>query len=448
MRFEAGFILLSLTVAPFAGAQELPSPNASPLSAINTVPLSEKEAVNTLIQNSMRWKQALEVVSEAKAKHEQANAALLPHVALSMREIGGRINLLQYGITELGDINYFAFGASMLEMSYGVFDQLSSRRERAAAENEQSSIFANQSNQTDLIYYLLAQYTLTQKWQRLVRNRTAAIDNIQKLKVLAEEKFNSGIGIDLDVKRVETRLAMAKVKFLDSIGNHEKAKGDLSALMGVEPIQRPLIEIDQLLPIPAAFQKVEPTEALQTRPDFLANHHLIDAARLWLDSVEGQRWPKIEVLGEVGIAGTSIVDGASKGIVGTFGVFLTLPLYTGGYLDAQAAEAHTNFAKASFQEDQIAMDAKNQMQSASRQFDLAKEALEVAQHSEELSSEELELANRRFKLGAAGNLDVISSQVNFAQAQDDLAEAWSNYRQATYQLLKANNKLRTYVDAL
>jgi len=424
-------------------AETTPNTYVPPSGPILTI----KEVLESLKKTSYRWKQIDEAIPEAEAKASQAKAALLPHFSFGMREIVGRVNLLQYGITELNGLDYFSFGATVLQMSYSLFDLSSSSRVDAANQYSKSAQYNTESNQNEFTFYLLSQYTLTQKWQSLIKNRSKAVENIENLKQLAEEKVRSEVGIDLDVKRAQTRLAMARVKFLDSVGNFEKAKRDLAGLLGVEAINRPVEDIEKMIPLAFDPEKLAPQDVLESRPDRKANHLLAESAQNMVKSEERLRWPRVDFIGEFGIAGTTIFDGGSNGLVGTAGIFLTMPLYTGGFISAKESEARANESKATLQNDQLAIDIQNQFQGSVYQYSLARKALEVSQQGAELASDELKLTKRRFQLGIGGNFDIITSQASFSQAQDDLTEAWFNYRLATLQILKVSNKLQSFLEA-
>jgi len=424
------------------------NPSTSATSEKTDLPFTEKEALALLKQNSIRWKQSLETISAAEAKLQQAKAAFLPHFSVGIREIIGRVNLLQYGIVTGTPLNYFSFGSTSLQLTYSLLDPALSKQGEAANSYAKSSHYSTESTQDDLIYYLLCQYSVAQKWQSLVKNRRASVQNMEKLKQLAEEKLYSEVGIDLDVKRVETRLAMVQIKEFDSIGNFEKAKRDLAALLGIDPIYRPMEPIDHIIPLSFDPSQISIQEVIDNRADRQATHYITEAAENIVKMEEKHQWPKLDFLGEAGIAGSTVFDGSSNGLVGTAGIFLNIPIYTGNLITGKIAEARANKTRAEYQEDQLIIDVKNQVQGSLYQYTLSQKALAASQKSIELATDELRLANQRFELGAGGNFDVIASQMNFAQAQDDLTEAWFNYHQATLQFLKVTNKLRTYAESL
>jgi outer membrane protein TolC len=65
------------------------------------------------------------------------------------------------------------------------------------------------------------------------------------------------------------------------------------------------------------------------------------------------------------------------------------------------------------------------------------ETHEVSSVAVEQSQEDLRLANERFKVGAGTQLDVITAQVNLAQARRDLVDAQINAIKFRRQLERA-----------
>lgn len=93
---------------------------STPLCADELRVFTEYDAYDLLTTKSLRWKQANEGVNEANAKLTQAKSLLLPHFNFGVDEFVGRINLLQYGFSDPGDLSVFTFGSTTISFAYNL----------------------------------------------------------------------------------------------------------------------------------------------------------------------------------------------------------------------------------------------------------------------------------------------------------------------------------------
>jgi outer membrane protein TolC len=212
---------------------------------------TQKEALEILKSHSPRWTQAQEGIQEASAKLLQAKSARLPHISFGLREFAGRINLLQYGFTSPGDLNFFTFGSTTLIAGYEILNSPANLRLEAAEQNVSSANSHLKSNQIDLIFYALILYTQLQRWENLAHNRSKNLENMEQLKNLAKQKWKSELGISLDYKRAEARQAMGKIKLLEAQSNASKTRNELATLLGIPSIDRPVISIEKEILFPS-----------------------------------------------------------------------------------------------------------------------------------------------------------------------------------------------------
>lgn len=116
---------------------------------------------------------------------------------------------------------------------------------------------------------------------------------------------------------------------------------------------------------------------------------------------------------------------------------LTLPVYSGGKLESQIEQAKLSLKVADLDIEATRQQLKQTV--VADYFAVLEYAHEVAVDEETVKNyqDHLDLVNQKFDLGLVAKTDVLSSQVNLANAKDTLIQAQNNYNNAVAALNNA-----------
>jgi len=151
-----------------------------------------------------------------------------------------------------------------------------------------------------------------------------------------------------------------------------------------------------------------------------------------------ERLPSLSLGGNWAYEGTSLPTSIPTYAMGAT---LSIPLWTGGRIRAEEAQADIRVRRLENQQrgerDAIAEEVK----SAKADLESARSQVEVARSGLALAQKALDQARERFAAGIANNLEVVTAQDSLARASDNLIDALYRYNLAHAQLAHATGQI-------
>jgi len=175
-------------------------------------------------------------------------------------------------------------------------------------------------------------------------------------------------------------------------------------------------------------------QALEARPDYRAAMARIKAAEFQVSAARRQRYPVIQFRADYGQSGRKPFENLN-----TFHVqgILTIPVYTGGRIEGEIAEARARVEEARAAADEIRSQVETDVLSAVAASQAALRELDIARGGVKLAAEELELASARLTSGVADNTEIVNAQDRLARAEDNVVRAAYHRDLAMTQLRRA-----------
>ena len=285
---------------------------------------------------------------------------------------------------------------------------------------------------TDQAFYnVLQAEALLKVAQQTVTTRQSVETQVSEL---AKSKLKS----NLDLSFAEVNLSQAKLLQLDAQNNVDSTIAALSAVLGFDrQVQYELTDENAQPPSPPANVDVLITTALQQRPDLQAFTYDQQAAEKFRRAQRDQLLPSISALGIAG--GTPVRPDCFGGCFpnyfisswyGAVGVNMSIPIFNGFSLTAQASEANYR-AKAAAEStrdlrDRIVRDVRTAWLAANTAFQRVGVAQELAKEAD-LS---LDLAQGRYKLGLGSIVELSQAQLQQTDAAIGFVNAQYQYRLA------------------
>ncbi len=269
------------------------------------------------------------------------------------------------------------------------------------------------------------------------RSSVAAAEETAKA---AHQRVVVGAGTREDELQSATALAQARLTEIQRQGEQASADGQLAVVAGYPASTS--IRLDHSLPAPEA-SPAPPLldsllkQAMDLRPERLAQQRNINAAESDLDRIAAQSLPRISVSASRGDSRDS--DGRSD--TGQVALNASLPLFTGfqQHYQERAAESQIEQQKLELQriEQQVSLDvwlAWQALNTARSRVDASDSLLASAQESSRA-------ALARYRAGLGSLLNVLNAQSSLADARQQQARARYDWAAARLQLAQASGVL-------
>jgi outer membrane protein len=319
---------------------------------------------------------------------------------------GGGVSLSQL-ITDFGHTSNLIASEKLLEKAR-IADMEASREDIVLA--------------TDQVFFqvLEAQQTLKVASQT-VASRQSVTDQVT---ALTSSKLKS----DLDLSFAQVNLSQSKLLQLDAQNNLDAAKAALSAVLGYDrEIAYQLVDdSDTLPPLPPDPDSLI-AQAIQNRPDLQSLRYSEQAAQKFSKAQHDQLLPTISGLGVVGGTPTGSPQYFVSNWYGAVGANVSVPIFNGFRLTAQASEASLQAQAASEEtralRDQVVRDVRTAWLNANT----ALQRVTVTGQLLKEANTALDLAKTRYNLGLSSIVELSQAELQETEAAIGDANARAQY---------------------
>ena len=413
------FILLALAAG--AAAQE-PAP----------LPLTLRDAVNLALKQSPMVILANLGVAQSEQQRLVARSGLLPQANVSAAEVDQRFNIEALlgrpfpGIPEhAGPFQTFQAGAYF---EAPVFDLTLWRRYRSAQIGVDASRSGEIAAREESVLLVVSQYLGSQRAAADVQSAQSQVDLAQALYDQAADLQAHGVGTGIDTLRANVQLQNNKQRLIMAKTALDTSLFGLARLLNVDPHRK--IELaDQVsfFETPAAPVDQTIERAYANRPELKQIATEERQADLALQGAADERMPRVTVSGDwaqQGLSPASVIPAY------TYQANVSVPIFTGGKIQAERAEADLAIKQLQQKEQDLRNRIVLEVKTAIAQLDSARSEVDVANQGVELARQEVEQARDRFQAGVANNIETITAQDELARANDNQIGALYRYNQA------------------
>jgi outer membrane protein TolC len=415
------FLLLLAVVCSAAWAQET---GPLRLTLHDAVALALKQNPQVILGN----------IGVALSEQERlvARSALLPQLDGNLAETDNRINLQASlglpipGFPEhVGPFQVFQAGG---RFNAPVFDLTLWRRYREARFGIQANRAQEMTLREQAVDLVVSQYLASQRATADVEAGKSRVELAQALYDQAADLQKNGVGTGIDTLRSNVQLQNEKQRLIVAQTQLQTSLFGLARLLSVDP-RREIVLSDQVnfFETPPVSAGVTLERAYSTRPELRQILAEQQRAELELKAAGEVRLPRVSVSGfwaEQGLTPNTAIP------VYQYEASLDVPLFTGGRIQAQRAEADLAIKQLKQQEqdvrDRIALEVKT----ALAQLESARNEVTVANLGIDLARQEVVEARDRFQAGVANNIEVITAQDELARANDNQIAALYRYNQS------------------
>jgi protease secretion system outer membrane protein len=327
--------------------------------------------------------------------------------------------------------------AGSLQVRQPVFYPEGRAKDRQGAAQSQAgeAVFAQRSQ--EIIVRVVAAFVEAHHADDQLRQVRAQREAYLEARASAQRLRERGEGTVTEVLEAQARLDGAEAQVIEATDLLSQARQELAAIIG-----RPVDQLDPLVrdfrprPMqPASFNEWREL-AIANSPELQAQRRIVDIALEEVNKARAGYLPRLDLLATAyrNQSDTTNTINQLANVV-NIGVQLTVPIYSGGAIDASTAQAVANHAKA-----QADLDAKvTQVEVELRkQYNLNLSSLariDAAASAQRSAASAVEATVRSVRGGQRTSLDVLNAQRLLFETERDLALA-------RYSYLLAHTRLR------
>lgn len=258
---------------------------------------------------------------------------------------------------------------------------------------------------------------------------------------LVRDRQVAGMAADLDLARAEAQVAGTAAALPPLRSAMRQTAYRLEILTG----RTPGSDTPHLLaaaPLGAASWPDPPAgvpaELLRRRPDVLRAEAELAAASARVGVAEAELYPKLTLVGSLGLAATSTASlGSAAAQTWSFGPALSLPIFEGGRLRSLVAARAAALDGARARYEQTVLGAVGEVESAAATLTETRARRVALVQSLNALRRALGHANDRYRAGVSGFLDVLDAQRALFATEIELARADRELAAAQVRLHKA-----------
>lgn len=357
--------------------------------------------VSEAMQNNPNLQAAAARVDQANALAKQAGASLSPTVNL-----GGQLS----GTTGADSARYQGVGLG-ISWEADVWGRLSlgEKSAEASAKAVQADYeFARQSlaASTARGWFMLCESNCQLEY---LKNIVKMLENMVDLE---QKKQKIGKVSMMEVNQIDAQMASAKEAVVKAQIAQQEAARSLEILIGRYPSNN-MKGSDRLDATPPPIPVGQPSSILDRRPDIIAAEDRVAAAFYAEKGAELLHLPRFTIQAGGGISG---LGEAIAGL--TAGIFA--PLYTGGEIEAQIAEATAAQKEAVAGYAAAALQAFKEVETALSNDHLLKTREEFLAQAVNDNRKTYELSRIQYKVGKIGLFEMLSHQTRWIGSEISL----------------------------
>ena len=430
--------LLALGIALPVAGQETTAPPP--------VRLSLADAISRALDTGTAVRIATTSTRVAEAQAREARSALQPQLSAGGQLANETINLATFGFTVPGQPNVtdpFNVVDVHLTLAMNIIDFAARRRYAAARAGVKVTQEDQRRLENEVAAAVASLYVSYGRSSARIDEIRANVDLFQRLRQVAFDQKNAGVGTRLDTTRADFQLARQQQALLVATNQRDLSRlallraigADLGA--GLELTDDWTRALSQVPPLQAALDT-----ARRQRPELTLLEQRLRLANLNIEAARAERLPTLGAQAQGTESGNRVRDIEWSR---TVAAVVNVPILTGRRIEARVAAATAQRDQLLIQQNDIERQVEQEVRQALLAYENARSRVELAGQSLQLAQDELELASDRFKAGVASSIEVDNAQTSLATARDTRVDALADEAQARFDLSRATGEIRNLI---
>jgi outer membrane protein len=312
---------------------------------------------------------------------------------------------------------------------------------KRANANSSASVYTLNRTEQNTIYQTHLLYLNVVRTYQLQK---VSEDNLTRSKQQLERIIESnkvGAVALADVYRQQVQAGSDELALIQAQSNHEKAKADLIAFIGVEfnseyafdfggiPSDIDTAEFNTVNALYANFNALVES-AVEKRPDYLASIENMNSADASVTIARAAHYPTISASASYGYSGYDNVVQSSR-LRDNRGLSLSLnanlPIFSGFATQSQIEQAQTQRKNADEQLKQAQRQIRVDVRKALLDLEASEKQVKVTQTSVQSAEMDRKIAEEKYNLGAGTLLDLLIANANYTTSLSNKVNAVTGY---------------------
>ncbi len=295
----------------------------------------------------------------------------------------------------------------------------------------------------NLISRLTVAYLTALLTEDQLRLAVAQRDAYQENQISNQNLFDKGAGTRTDVLEARARFELAQAQVLEAQDSMRNSRDELAVIVGNDPgtLESLVPSLPELPLSPATLAEWE-SVAAASNPDVRSQRHAVEYAQTEVERNRAGHYPRVDLVASHSRnTADSLFTFNQQSTINAIGVQMSLPIYSGGGVDAQTRQAAAKLGAnradldAALQKTLVEVRKQFQLLNSSR---IRMGAMEQAVRS---AAEAVEATRKSVAGGQRVNLDVLTAMQQLFIARRDLSEARHGYLLAYLRLHTAAGTL-------
>jgi outer membrane protein len=420
----------------------------APAGAPATIRLSLTDAISRALDAGTAVRIATTSTREAEARAQEARSALQPQLSAGGQLANETINLATFGFTVPGQPNVtppFNVVDAHITLAMNVIDFAARRRYEAARAGIKVTREDQRRLENEVAAAVSSLYVSYGRSSARIDEIRANVDLFTKLRQLAVDQKNAGVGTRLDTTRADVQLSRQQQALLVATNQRDLARLALLRAIGADFDAGLELTDDWTRAVaappalPAALDA-----ARRQRPELSLLNERLRLANLNIEAARAERLPTVGAQAQGTESGNRVRDIEWSR---TVAAVVNVPLFTGRRIEARVAAAQAQRDQILIQQNDTQRQVEQEVRQALLVYENARSRVELASQSLKLAQDEVELASDRFKAGVASSIEVDNAQTALATARDTRIDALADEAQARFDLARATGEIRNLIPA-
>lgn len=359
-----------------------------------------------------------ENVRRALEQSYQQRAALLPQFGLRAQQTRRQLG---QGFAGGGlDAPPFNSFGSRIEASLGVIDAQRYADYRIAKLAHAIEQLDYEVAVQDLLDQAILLYFTNLRDMRRIEIFQGNLKREQRLLDLAQQQFDAGVAVKIDVTRAEVRLATVRRALMEARTEEDNSMLQLKNLLDMD-LNKPVVldrSLVEAVKSPPALKRYgQMADLTELRPELRSQEKQLDQAILAKRAVNWQRLPTVSLFADWGYDSNEALDG-EEGEAWMVGIEASVPIWEGGRIAAERREAKAAIRQNEYATRQLRNEIERQFRFAMLDMDSRYAQIEIARDEVRLGKDEVKQARERYNEGLADNRELIDAQQRLADAEN------------------------------
>ena len=420
--------LLAVTVS-LAMTSLIASPSAIAMNLI--------QALEAALQNDQTYQSAIHENAAAGRASAIARAALLPNIGMSFNLSK---NMAERTITNAGRISRdspdYVSNVATLSLRQPLYnaDAEARFRQSSAQTDYSEAVFVGRTQ--ELISRLFAAYVDTLFAQDQIRLATAQRNALKENQTTNQRKFEKGEGTKTDVLETQARFELAQAQLLEAEDNVETMRRKLMTITG--PFNTPIDSLEAY----TEFFSLTPDDypeweelALRTNAEIVSQRYLVTSAEQEIKRAEAGHLPRVDLVASLNKSSSdSLFTYNQESTTRSIGVQMTLPIYSGGGVNATVLQALSNLDRAKADLAAKINKVLVELRKQHRLVSTTQSRIIALAKAEQSALQVIDATKKSVTAGIRVNLDLLNAEQQLFTTRRDLAQARYSYLTAYLQL--------------